>query len=247
MFLSELQVVHVDGKRWRLKEPLIYEGRWQYYVIREGFVTDFASIPRPVQWLLDNAGRNSEAAVLHDAVWRESKRKAGARVDPWNADGLFRRSLRQTGAPALTRGLMWFAVRLAAMARRRFGREGPSLGIKIVQLLGILLLGLLTAAGPTLVAIAGLLVYWIGSWVVALVWWFFDRYKLKEPTNWPWPGGRRQRAKEPPDYDLLMVIDKPGAPGITDSEATMGRRLEALLAERQNPTGPEIDLAFGAP
>ena len=98
-----------------------------------------------------------------------------------------------------------------------------------------------------LVAIAGLLVYWIGRWVVALVWWFFDRYKLKEPTNWPWPGGRRQRAKEPPDYDLLMVIDKPGAPGITDSEATMGRRLEALLAERQNPTGPEIDLAFGAP
>lgn len=236
VFLSRLHVVHVDGKRWQLTRPLVWEGSWQIFVIREGFVTDFASIPKPVRWLLENSGRNSEAAVLHDAVWRESKRRVEPRVDPWNADGIFRRALRETGSPALTRGLMWFAVRAAAMAGGRFGRRGPSLVVKVLQLLGILALGILSALAPTVVAVVGLFVFWIASWIVALAWYFYERHKMKTDTNWPWPSDKRKLETEPPARELLLVVAKD--PALDDG---LGARLQAAVAANRDITGEQLD------
>jgi Protein of unknown function (DUF1353) len=207
MFQSTLEVAHVDGERWRLTKPLVWQGRWQYIVIRSGFETDFASIPKPVRWLLDNAGRNAEAAVLHDAVWRESKRP-DSRIDPWLADGIFRRALHETGSPALTRGLMWFAVRLTAMVGGRVGRQGPSLFVKVIQLLLVLGLGTVTALGPTLVAGGGLLIYWLWNWISALAWHlWFERRSHDGSTNWPWPfnPSTHKPTKTAPPRELLIV------------------------------------------
>lgn len=238
MFRTELSVAHVDGNRWRLLAPLVYEGTSQYFVIASGFETDFASIPKPVRWLLDSAGRNSEAAVLHDAVWRESKRPDRRRVDPWHADGLFRRALRETGATALTRGLMWFAVRTAAMASGRFGREGPALPIKVLQLLGILALGIVTALGPTLVAILGLVVYLVANWIVALVWQVFERARLHEEPNWPWPLDRKAtQLSAPAPVAALRILDKPRGPsGRSEPLAEM----DELLERSPNPTDAQL-------
>ncbi len=209
MFRTTLSVSHLDGNRWLLARPLVWEGRSQFFVIMGGFETDFASIPKPVRWLLDSSGGNSEAAVLHDAVWRESQREVGARVDPWDADGMFRSSLRDTGSIALTRGLMWFAVRAAAMVHGRFGRSGPSLVIKVLQLLGMLVLGVIAALGPTIVAAIGLVVYWIASWIVAVVWQIFERRRLHVAPNWPWPLDQdKQRASGTVARELLVIIDK---------------------------------------
>jgi hypothetical protein len=230
MFRTTLHVSHLEGRKWLLTMPLVWEGRWQYLVVRTGFATDFASIPKPVQWLLDSGGSNAEAAVLHDAVWRESRRREGARVDPWHADGIFRRALRETGSPALTRGLMWFAVRLAAMVRGRFGRLGPPFAVKILQLAGIFVLGVLTAAVPSVVAIIGIAVYWVASWVVALVWQVFERVRLEEPPNWPWPLDRKKKVlTDPVRRELLAIVDKPRDDAPPDPSSRAGR-LEALLA-----------------
>jgi hypothetical protein len=207
MFRTTLHVAHVDQKDWRLTKPLVWEGDWEFFIIRSDFRTDFASIPKPVRWLLDNAGRNAEAAVLHDAVWRESQRKDGSRIDPWHADGVFRRALQQTGAPALTRSLMWFAVRAAATVAGRFGKLGPSLPAKILQLLAIFLLGIVAALGPTLIAAAGLVLYWIWSWVVAVVWSPVERSRGTKP-NWPWPGGPTSDVQAVVSRELLVIVDK---------------------------------------
>ena len=67
-FRTPLSVRHEVGEEWRLLDPLVFEGRDDYFVMRKGFKTDFASIPRPVRWLFDTAGTNSEPGVLHDAV-----------------------------------------------------------------------------------------------------------------------------------------------------------------------------------
>jgi hypothetical protein len=81
-----------------------------------------------------------------------------------------------------------FAVRAAATVAGRFGRLGPSLAAKVAQLLGILLLGALTALGPTIIAAVGLVFYWLWSWLAAVVWSPVERRRGTE-TNWPGPGG----------------------------------------------------------
>lgn len=207
MFRTTLHVAHVDQKDWRLTKPLVWEGEWEYFIIRSDFRTDFASIPKPVRWLLDNAGRNAEAAVLHDAVWRESQREDGSRVDPWHADGVFRRALRQTGSPTLPRSLMWFAVRLVATVSGRLGKLGPNLVVKVLQLLAVLLVGVVSALVPTIFAAIGLFIYWVCSWIVAAVWYLVERRRGTE-TNWPWPAGPTSNIETIVGREFLVIIDK---------------------------------------
>jgi hypothetical protein len=228
MFRTTLQVAHVARKDWVLTKPLVWEGEWEFFIIRSGFRTDFASIPKPVRWLLDNAGGNAEAAVLHDAVWRESQRKVGSRVDPWHADGVFRSGLRQTGSPALTRTLMWFAVRLVATVSGRFGRLGPSLVVKVLQLFGVFVLGVVSALVPTVIAALGLVSYWLFSWIVAIVCSPIER-RRGHATNWPWPAGPKSNEDEVVDKELLVIIDKDAIPG-------------ELLALIENRSVDEADL-----
>jgi Protein of unknown function (DUF1353) len=213
-FRTPLSVRHEVGEDWRLLEPLVFEGRRDFFVIRQGFRTDFASIPRPVRWLFDTAGTNSEPAVLHDAVWRESKRTDGqvARVDPWDADGLFRRALRESGATALTRGLMWIAVRAAAIAAGRFGRSGPPLPLKVAQVAGMAATGVATVGAPTAVAVVGRAFYWLVEWVVALAWAPVERARGTR-TNLPWPASEGHERREDPPREYLVVIPIDSAAG----------------------------------
>ncbi|HEY4631862.1 MAG TPA: DUF1353 domain-containing protein [Blastococcus sp.] len=38
----------VDAYRWSLVDDLVYQGRWERFVIPAGFRTDFATVPRVV-------------------------------------------------------------------------------------------------------------------------------------------------------------------------------------------------------
>ncbi len=222
MFRTPLQVRHVAGEHWELTAPLIYEGSREFFLIRTGFRTDFASIPKPFRWLFDSGAYNAEAGVLHDALWRESKREHSPRVDPWDADGLFRQALRQAGASALARSSMWFAVRSAAIAHGRLGANGPALHWKLVQVGGMAALGVVLILPATVVVLLGLGAFWLASWVVAPVWALYER-RRGTPVRWPWPVGRRvPPPTEPPPHELLVIIAK-------DSDE--GRDLEATLRQ----------------
>lgn len=233
-FRTPLSVRHEIGEEWRLLDPLVFEGRDDFFVMREGFRTDFASIPRPVRWLFDTAGTNSEPGVLHDALWRESKRDDGTtrRVDPWDADGLFRRALRESGATALTRGLMWLAVRAAAISAGRLGDHGPSAAEKLAQVGGMATVGVVTVGAPTAVAGAGRVVYWLADWLVALPWRLVERTK-GSTTNFPWPLGRRRPAIEDPPKEYLLVIAR-SSPG--------GEALAAMLGPNNDVVVPDAAL-----
>ena len=234
-FRTPLSVRHEIGEDWRLLDPLVFEGTDEYFVMRKDFKTDFASIPRPVRWLIDTAGNNSEPGVLHDAVWRESKRDDGQppRVDPWDADGLFRRALRESGATAMTRALMWIAVRAAAIAAGRFGRRGPSLPVKLGQVTGMAAAGVVSVGAPTAVAVIGRAFYWVIEWLVAVPWYLFERAKGLT-TNLPWPKGKKRERIEEPPREYLLVIPK-RSPG--------GTALAGMLSPTNDKVVPEEDLA----
>ncbi len=253
-FRTPLSVRHEIGEEWSLLDPLVFEGSDEFFVIRRGFTTDFASIPRPVRWLFDTAGTNSEPGVLHDALWRESKRvDAPPRVDPWDADGLFRRALRQSGATAMTRALMWIAVRAAAIAGGRFGKQGPALPVKVGQVAGMGVAGVVSVGAPTAVALMGRAFYWVVEWLVAVPWSRFERAHGYE-TNLPWWPGRKQRAerkgkdeknekdkalKESPEELLLIIPIKSHAGAMLAS--WLSPRNDVVVADEQlDQLPPEV-------
>jgi hypothetical protein len=101
-----------DGSRWQLIEPLTYQGRDEPFVVPVGFETDFASVPRAFTWLIPRYGRYTKAAILHDFLSKRAEAGEFAWVD---ADGIFRRTMRELGVPIVRRWLMWAAVRLRSI------------------------------------------------------------------------------------------------------------------------------------
>lgn len=111
-FLSELVLQETGQHTWRLIADLVYEGRPDMrpnrFIVPDGFETDLASVPQVFLWLVPRSGRYTKAAVLHDWLCKEAERGAMRRFD---ADGIFRRVMRELGVSKVRRSLMWAAVR----------------------------------------------------------------------------------------------------------------------------------------
>lgn len=87
--------------------------------VPKGYVTDFASIPGWIQWLIAPFGRHSEAAVVHD--WLYTLGTKGDRKARKIADLTFRRALAIVGVKFFRRNLMYWAVRIGGASG--FGLE----------------------------------------------------------------------------------------------------------------------------
>ena len=116
-------VEQVGDRDWEVAKPLIYRGQTDEFTVPAGMPTDFASVPRVFVWFLPRYGRYTKAAILHDYLWRYRVGDPSQPVTRRDADGLFRRVMRELGVPFLRRWIMWTAVRWAALTKRD-GREG---------------------------------------------------------------------------------------------------------------------------
>lgn len=113
-FITELEVKalqETEGGRslWQLVRPLVYQSdilKEPVYV-SEGFVTDFASVPRvPVVYLFMN-DVGQPAAVIHDYLYRFHPCTRA------EADAVLDEALKVLGVSWWRRKSMWAAVRLA--------------------------------------------------------------------------------------------------------------------------------------
>ena len=119
-FLTELHVVPVDDSEggrsvWQLEYPLVYESDTlgTSVAVPDGFLTDFASVPRlPIIYLFMN-DVGQKAAVIHDYLYRNGlfTRKL--------ADQTLREALKDIGVSAWRRSLMYAAVRVGGFASYR--------------------------------------------------------------------------------------------------------------------------------
>ena len=113
-FETDTVTVRRSGdEQWTVVEPLVYRGRTDTLVVPAGFRTDFASVPRVAVWLIPRFGRYTLAAILHD--WLCSEGIRSGIVSPRDADGIFRRVMRELGVPVVRRWLMWAGVRWGAL------------------------------------------------------------------------------------------------------------------------------------
>jgi hypothetical protein len=147
-------VRRASDQLWEVVQPLVYHGRLDTFVVPAGFRTDFATVPRVVVWLIPRFGRYTLAAVLHD--WLVTEGLSSRAVSSRDADGLFRRVLRELGVPPARRWLMWCGVRWGAVVNplRRSGwwRDAP-------RVLVVSVLAAPVVVPPALVITAALVVY----------------------------------------------------------------------------------------
>lgn len=110
-FTGELSVTYsADGKQARLEQELVYhfhrEDSPLAVHVEKGFVTDFASVPKFLHWLIGPVEKHGRAAVLHDYLYRK---KLCSRVV---ADAVFLEAMGVLGVGRLKRWTMFVAVRL---------------------------------------------------------------------------------------------------------------------------------------
>lgn len=152
-------VEEADAQFWIVREPLVYQGDVDRFEVPVGFRTDFASVPRPFVWLIPRYGVYTRAAILHDYLSRSNE------VSRADADGLFRRALREAGVSVPRRYLMWAAVRFGSgLAGARFGDVFTFLLVAIPAVAYL--------AVPAVVVLLALLLFWLvelAFWVGAKV------------------------------------------------------------------------------
>jgi hypothetical protein len=161
----------------KLLEALNYQGERDLFKVPAGFVTDFASVPGLFTWLVPRYGRFTKAAILHDFLCDEAKEGRFIRSQ---ADGIFRRVMRELGVGFIRRWVMWAAVRLGS----GWGVFQPNLW----QFLLVLLIAAPTAAfvlTPTVVILVALAVFWIVELLFFLGLKPFSSKRVNEPPLVP--------------------------------------------------------------
>ena len=98
-----------DGKAWFLQEEFSYDvgevGSGNTVQVPRWFVTDFASVPRPLWVVFPRWGRYGNAAVIHDFMYYDQSRSRK------EADDIFLEAMEVLEVGWVKRRVMHLAVR----------------------------------------------------------------------------------------------------------------------------------------
>lgn len=133
-----VSVTQTDEHLWELDRPLEYSwARGWGYVVDAGYVTDFASVPRFIWWLVPTYGNYTAATVLHDALITVAL--PAGRTSSRSVDRIFREAMAELGVSFPRRWLMWAGVRWGALfnRKRRAGSLATLPGVLLVSLLAL--------------------------------------------------------------------------------------------------------------
>lgn len=122
MFESWCDLRVYSPGEWIVLSDFAWRGEAAHVVVPRGFITDLASIPRPLRGLLDVTGSSREPAVLHDYLYCHQRDADGTPVTRAWADGVFRQALADRGVSVFTRNLYYAGVRAGGWLY--WGRRG---------------------------------------------------------------------------------------------------------------------------
>jgi hypothetical protein len=106
-FLTTLDVRDIDDHKWLLLAPFVVDVEGAAIVVPEGFVTDFASVPRlPITYMLF-ANIGHRGAVVHDYLYSTGE------VPREYADLIFKELLLAEGVGEFRANAMYLGVRAA--------------------------------------------------------------------------------------------------------------------------------------
>lgn len=210
-------VLDEDPEYWRVREPIVYRGKEDEWVIPVGFRSDLASVPRGFRWLVGQAGAVTSSALLHDYLCHR------ARVQLWtqpvtavkvalftdtpvtrrDADGIFRRVMREEGIGLVQRWVMWAAVRVGSYC-------SGATRLELAQVAAIAV-----AAVPFLI-VPAVTVYAALAGVAAVSW------AAGVASRWRGTTESEFHLTNPPEVERVVPGSSPETPGTTTSHGVAG-------------------------
>lgn len=106
-----------DGKTWILRDGFFYVYRdvsrgSEYQIdVPAKFMTDYASTPRFMWWIIKPWGKHGMAAVIHDWLYWEQRLPEWEEFQKRDAETIFHRCLIDSGVGAVKSFLMYLAVK----------------------------------------------------------------------------------------------------------------------------------------
>lgn len=105
-YKTELITRHIDGKNFEVMKPFAYEHDNDLIIVPNGYITDFASIPKLFWRVVGHpVGKHGKAAVIHDYLYSShlySKKES---------DRIFYDAMRISGVSWWKRSIMYNTVR----------------------------------------------------------------------------------------------------------------------------------------
>ena len=117
-FGNNLVVEKISDRLWKTYREFVYEtDAGDIITIPEGFITDFASIPRVFWIFLPPDGIYTGAAVLHDYLYNTKRFKRNI------CDKLFLEAMKALDVKKYIRNIMYCAVRAFGWQPYYFGKK----------------------------------------------------------------------------------------------------------------------------
>ncbi len=110
VLLQLLKTVKIGPQLWKLTSPMIIHVKGVTYTVPTDFITDGASVPRPL-WRIapPMTGRHAEAAVLHDYLYSLDC-KLYSTTSHEVADRIFLAAMKGMGTSLFVRSLIFAGV-----------------------------------------------------------------------------------------------------------------------------------------
>jgi hypothetical protein len=159
--LERLPLQSGDRELFRLHRTVTYtttldDGREFAYTVPPAtdpdFVTDLASVPQLLTWLVPKSGRHLPAALVHDGMVDDPS------IDRFEADRLFRDGMGDLGVGRIRRWVMWTAVTLETLRRQ------GSLLTRVRTFGSLIVVVLLGIAATVNLAVDRTILPWMGSY-----------------------------------------------------------------------------------
>jgi hypothetical protein len=203
-----------------LEEPFrLHRGGQTDIVVTRGDVTDLASVPSFLTWLVPRYGRHTLPALLHDQLVEPG-------MDPderERADTILRDTMGGTGVPLVRRWLMWAGVSVATHWQRGIGAK--------TLVVGWLFLFGLGAADVALRLIGIRPLPWASSLLALAI---IAASPLALGASW----GRRYRVGVISAYGVLFVLPPVVAVGVTLLLYTAAEGLAQVFLKLQRRRKP---------
>lgn len=102
-----LQLIKITGtQKWKVAKSFDFILDGQMVTVPKGFETDLASTPRITWVVFPKSGTYTEAAVIHDCLYKSGQYKRKS------CDKVFKKALRYCGVGFIRANAMYRAVRM---------------------------------------------------------------------------------------------------------------------------------------